>query len=82
MKASSWDNGSKEPCPRTQRSGHGRIRTEDRLIRSPTPQPIGHCAPTISLHQAVYIAKNQVVKGGDGKRGENEERGWEKREGE
>ena len=33
MKASPWDNGSKEPCPRTQRSGHGRIRTEDRLIR-------------------------------------------------
>ena len=29
--------GPKEPCPRTQRSGHGRIRTEDRLIRSPTP---------------------------------------------
>ena len=29
----------KEPCPRTQRSGHGRIRTEDRLIRSPTPLP-------------------------------------------
>ena len=23
MKASPWDNGSKEPCPRTQRSGHG-----------------------------------------------------------
>ena len=37
VKASPWDNGSKEPCPRTQRSGHGRIRTEDRLIRSPTP---------------------------------------------
>ena len=37
MKASPWDNGSKEPCPRTQRSDHGRIRTEDRLIRSPTP---------------------------------------------
>ena len=36
MKASPWDNGSKDPCPRTQRSGHGRIRTEDRLIRSPT----------------------------------------------
>ena len=30
VKASPWDNGSKEPCPRTQRSGHGRIRTEDR----------------------------------------------------
>ena len=29
--------GSNEPCPRTRRSGHGRIRTEDRLIRSPTP---------------------------------------------
>ena len=42
MKASPWDNGSKEPCPRTQRSGHDRIRTEDRLIRSPTPLPIGH----------------------------------------
>ena len=37
VKASPWDNGSKEPCPRTQRSGRGRIRTEDRLIRSPTP---------------------------------------------
>ena len=36
MKASPWDNGSKEPCPRTQRSGHSRIRTEDRLIRSLT----------------------------------------------
>ena len=36
VKASPWENGSKEPCPRTQRSGHGRIRTEDRLIRSPT----------------------------------------------
>ena len=31
MKASPWDNGSKEPCPRTQPSGHGRIRTEDRF---------------------------------------------------
>ena len=31
-KASPWDNGSKEPCPRIRRSGHGRpgIRTEDR----------------------------------------------------
>ena len=37
MKASPWDNGSKEPCPRTQRSGHGRIRTEDRLIRTDDP---------------------------------------------
>ena len=26
MKASPWDNGSKKLCPRTQRSGHGRIR--------------------------------------------------------
>ena len=37
VKASPWDNGSKELCPRTQRSGHGLIRTEDRLIRSLTP---------------------------------------------
>ena len=29
MKVSPWDNGSKELCPRIQRSGHGRIRTED-----------------------------------------------------
>ena len=44
MKASPWDNRTKEPCPRTQRSGHGRIRTEDHLIRNPTLWPIGHCA--------------------------------------
>ena len=37
VKASPWDNGSKELCPRTQRSGNDRIRTEDRLVRSPTP---------------------------------------------
>ena len=26
MKASPWDNGSKEPCPRTQRSGQNAIK--------------------------------------------------------